>query len=491
MIANRPDWTLSRQRQWGVPMPFFIRKETGELHPRALELLEEVAKRVEQGGIEAWQSIDAEALLGADAPYYEKVKDTLDVWFDSGTTHYTVLRGSHASESAFPADLYLEGSDQHRGWFHSSLLTACMMDGEPPYRALLTHGFVVDGSGHKMSKSKGNVVAPQQVMDELGADILRLWVASTDYSGELSISKEILKRVVESYRRIRNTLRFLLANLADFDIRSHALPLDEWLEIDRYAWLMTHDLQRALTPSALGNKNPESQGHYGAYEFHLVAQKLQTFCSEDLGGFYLDILKDRLYTAPTDSRARRSAQNALYHITQSLTRLLAPILSFTAQEVWETLNGKDASVFEQTWYEFDLPADADLLRERWERVRALRSDVQKQLETLRVAGRIGSSLAAEVELHASGEEAQFLRSFDNDLRFVFITSQAAVMNGDASNGVDTVIPGVKLSARPSLQPKCERCWHYRSDVGADPGHPEICGRCVENLYGAGEVRTHA
>jgi len=490
MIANRPDWTLSRQRQWGVPMPFFIRQETGELHPRALDLLEEVAKEVERSGIEAWQRIDEQKLLGDDAPYYEKVKDTLDVWFDSGTTHYTVLRGSHASESAFPADLYLEGSDQHRGWFHSSLLTACMMDGMPPYRALLTHGFVVDGSGHKMSKSKGNVIAPQAVMDELGADILRLWVASTDYSGELSISKEILKRVVESYRRIRNTLRFLLANLADFDIRKHALPVREWLEIDRYAWLMAHDLQRALTPSELGSKEPASAGHYGSYEFHLVAQKLQTFCSEDLGGFYLDILKDRLYTAPADSRARRSAQNALYHITQSLTRLLAPILSFTAQEVWETLNGNEASVFEQTWYEFDLPEDPDALRSRWQRLRALRSDVQKQLEALRVEGRIGSSLAAEVELHAGGEEEGFLRSFGDDLRFVFITSKAEV-NGSALDGVETTLPNVKVSARPSPHSKCERCWHYRADVGADAEHPEICRRCVENLYGAGEVRTHA
>jgi isoleucyl-tRNA synthetase len=491
MIANRPDWTLSRQRQWGVPMPFFIRKETGQLHPGTLDLLEAVAKRIEEGGIEAWQSISAEELLGVDAPYYEKVKDTLDVWFDSGSTHYTVLRGSHKSESAFPADLYLEGSDQHRGWFHSSLLVSCMTDGIPPYRALLTHGFVVDGSGHKMSKSKGNVVAPQQVMDELGADVLRLWVAATDYSGELSISKEILKRVVESYRRIRNTLRFLLANVADFDYARDALPIGEWLEIDRYAWVMTHDLQRALTPSGKGVKDPVEQGHYGSYEFHLVAQKLQTFCSEDLGGFYLDILKDRLYTAPADSLSRRSAQNALYHITESLTRLLAPILSFTAEEVWEVVHGAEASVFEQTWYDFQLPADAELLRERWGRLRSLRSDVLKQLETLRVSGKIGSSLAGEVELYANGEEARFLRSFDNDLRFVFITSAARVQHDAPANAAGTAIPGVKLSVAPTAHIKCERCWHYREDVGADPEHPEICGRCIANLYGAGEVRTHA
>jgi isoleucyl-tRNA synthetase len=492
MIANRPDWTLSRQRQWGVPMPFFIHKETGALHPRTLDLVEQVAKRVEQGGLEAWQSLEAEELLGDDAARYEKVKDTLDVWFDSGSTHSTVLRGSHRAESSFPADLYLEGSDQHRGWFHSSLLVSCMMDGVPPYRSLLTHGFVVDGEGRKMSKSRGNVVAPQQVADELGADILRLWVAATDYSGELSISKEILKRVVESYRRIRNTLRFLLANLDDFDLTRHVIPVDEWLEIDRYAWVMTYDLQASLAPAELGVVNPRSPGHYGSYEFHLVAQKLQTFCSEDLGGFYLDVLKDRLYTAPADSPARRSAQNALYHITHSLTRLLAPILSFTAQEVWEVLVGGDNSVFEQTWYEFRLPGDAEALRDRWSRLRALRSDVLKQLEALRVAGRIGSSLAGEVDIYAEGESRDFLKSFDDDLRFVFITSQARLGNGAPIDAVPAAsLSGVKLKVDASPHAKCERCWHYRADVGRDSGHPALCARCVSNLFGSGEPRTHA
>ena len=500
MIAHRPDWTLSRQRQWGVPMPFFVHRETGELHPRTLELLEEVAKRVEAGGIEAWQSLEAEELLGPEAAQYEKSRDTLDVWFDSGSTHQTVMggprgretgAGSHSRETGFPADLYLEGSDQHRGWFHSSLLVSCMMNGVPPYKGLLTHGFVVDGEGRKMSKSKGNVVAPQEVMDQLGADILRLWVAATDYSGELSISKEILKRVVESYRRIRNTLRFLLANLADFDATRYGLPVDEWLEIDRYAWVMTWDLQQALTPSALGDSNPGSSGHYGNYEFHLVAQKLQTFCSEDLGGFYLDILKDRLYTAPAASRVRRSAQNALYHITQSLARLLAPILSFTAQEVWETLNGQAASVFEQTWYEFPLPRDAEQLRTRWKKLRALRSDVQKQLEQLRVDGRIGSSLAGEVELYANGDSHEFLRSFADDLRFVFITSQARLVEHEPGDAVPTALADVSIKVHASPHSKCERCWHYRADVGADAGHPQLCGRCVSNLYGAGEPRVHA
>jgi isoleucyl-tRNA synthetase len=342
-----------------------------------------------------------------------------------------------------------------------------------------------------MSKSKGNVVAPQQVMGELGADILRLWVASTDYSGELSISKEILKRVVESYRRIRNTLRFLLANIADYDHARDALPVDEWLEIDRYAWVMTRDLQAALTPSENGVKAPASAGHYGSYEFHVVAQRLQSFCSEDLGGFYLDILKDRLYTAPAASRSRRSAQNALYHITHALTRLMAPILSFTAEEVWEVLDRTDASVFEQTWYEHPAPADEDVLRTRWQRLRTLRSDVLRQLEALRASGKIGSSLAGEVELHADGEAGEFLRSFDDDLRFVFITSQARVSGDDAADIVETSVPGVKLSVAPSAHAKCERCWHYRADVGADAEHPDLCGRCTSNLFGSGEVRTHA
>jgi len=492
MIANRPDWTLSRQRQWGVPMPFFIHKETGELHPRVLELLEQVATRVEQGGVEAWQSLTAEELLGTDAAHYEKVKDTLDVWFDSGSTHFTVLRGSHKAESEFPADLYLEGSDQHRAWFNLSLLVSCMTDGVPPYRALLTHGFFVDGEGRKMSKSKGNVVAPQNIMDTLGADILRLWVASSDYSGELTISSEILKRVVESYRRIRNTLRFLLANLADFDFARDVLPVDEWLEIDRYAWVMTCDLQASLASPNLGVKNPAAPGHYDNYEFHLVAQKLQTFCSEDLGGFYLDILKDRLYTAPANSRARRSAQNALYHVTQSLTRLLAPILSFTAQEVWEELVGGGTSVFEQSWYEFRLPRDAAQLRERWLKLRGLRSDVLKQLETLRVGGSIGSSLAGEVELYANGENRELLRSFGDDLRFVFITSQARLVEKQPADAVTAAsLPDVRIRVVASRHTKCERCWHYRADVGSNAEHPALCGRCVSNLFGPGEPRDHA
>jgi isoleucyl-tRNA synthetase len=467
MIRNRPDWCVSRQRNWGVPMPFFTHKETGELHPRTSELLEIVAERVERQGIEAWFALDAAELLGDDAAQYDKTGHTLDVWFDSGVTHACVLK--QRPELAHPADLYLEGSDQHRGWFQSSLLTGCATDGYAPFRALLTHGFVVDGHGHKMSKSRGNVVAPQKVMDQYGADILRLWVASTDYAGELTISDEILKRVVEGYRRLRNTLRFLLANLADFDPVRDALPVAEWLEIDRYALALTHALQNELI------------AHYDAYEFHHVAQKLQTFCSEDLGGFYLDILKDRLYTTGQASRARRAAQNALHHITHALVRLMAPILSFTGEEVWSHLQRPDDSVFFHTWHDLPQPAAAQDLLARWARIRAVRAAVQKELEALRVAGGIGSSLQAEVEIHASPATFALLEPLGDDLRFVLITSQARVIPADTDRIVVT----------PSSAKKCARCWHYRADVDSDPAHPGLCGRCVANRFGAGEAREHA
>jgi len=486
MIRNRPDWCVSRQRNWGVPMPFFTHKETGELHPRTAELLETVAKRVEAAGIEAWFALDPAELLGADAAQYNKTGHTLDVWFDSGVTHACVLK--RRPELAHPADLYLEGSDQHRGWFQSSLLTGCATDGRAPYQALLTHGFVVDGKGHKMSKSKGNVVSPQKVMDQYGADILRLWVATTDYSGELTISDEILKRVVESYRRIRNTLKFLLANLSDFDPKAHALPVEDWLEIDRYALAMTRQLQNEL------------QAHYEAYEFHFIVQKLQSFCSEDLGGFYLDILKDRLYTGGADSRARRGAQNALYHLTHALTRWMAPILSFTGEEVWAQLAGPlpnplpqageganaepkpiNDSVFLHTWHDLPSQADEASLLERWTRIRVVRADVQKELETVRVAGGIGSSLQAEVTLHASPDTQTLLAPLGDDLRFVLITSQARVVAAESD----------RVEVNPSAAKKCDRCWHYRDDVDAHAEHPGLCGRCVANLYGDGEARSHA
>jgi isoleucyl-tRNA synthetase len=487
MIKNRPDWCVSRQRNWGVPMPFFVHKETGEPHPQTMQLLETVCKQVEQQGIEAWFSLDGAAFLAqhatANAEQYKKVTDTLDVWFDSGATHYAVVRSEqHPTLSAAAeqreaehqpvADLYLEGSDQHRGWFQSSLLTGCAIDGNAPYKALLTHGFVVDGAGHKMSKSKGNVVAPQKVMDTYGADILRLWVASTDYSGELTISDEILKRVADGYRRIRNTLRFLLSNLADFDASKDLLPVDKWLEIDRYALHLTQQLQTGILAD------------YDKYEFHLAVQKFVGFCSEDLGGFYLDILKDRLYTSGETSHARRAAQSALYHITHAMMRLMAPILSFTADEIWQTL-GLDsvATVFEEDWY--GLP-ESGLAANRisvWESIIELRKVVNKEIEVSRSFGTVGSSLAAEVDLYIS-DEILFnnLHEFGDDLKFVFITSRLTVHHEDR-NDIVKVVGGAHQ--------KCDRCWHYRVDVGSDVAHPTICGRCVSNLFGKGEVRTYA
>jgi isoleucyl-tRNA synthetase len=445
-------------------MPLFLHRETGKLHPRTPELLEAVAKQVEKGGIEAWQSITKEALLGADAASYDKSRDTLDVWFDSGSTHFTVLRGSHKAETRFPADLYLEGSDQHRGWFHSSLLVSCMLDGVPPYKGLLTHGFVVDGEGRKMSKSKGNVVAPQQVSSSLGAEILRLWVASTDYSGELFISSEILKRVVESYRRMRNTLRFLLANTADFDFAKHAVPVGDMVEVDRYALAMTAHMQEAVAED------------YARYQFHLVAQKLQAFCSEDMGAFFVDILKDRLYTCKADSLPRRSAQTALYHITHSLVRLMAPILSFTAEELWQVFAGKgDDSIFFQTWHALPRPADGGDLLAKWQRLRELRDPVRKSIETLRSEGKVGSSLQAEVDFRASGKDYDALKSLGDELKFLLLTSAARVREGD-----------MEVSVAPSVHAKCERCWHYTADVNAEG----LCGRCQVNLHGPGETRKH-
>ncbi len=468
MIQNRPDWCVSRQRNWGVPMPLFVHKESGALHPRTADFIEIVAQRVEQAGIEAWFALEAGELLGGDIGDYKKVTDTLDVWFDSGVTHACVLKTR--PELAYPADLYLEGSDQHRGWFQSSLLTGSAIDARAPYRNLLTHGFVVDGNGHKMSKSRGNVTAPQKIVDTYGADILRLWTASTDYSGELTISDEILKRVVEAYRRIRNTLRFLLANLADFDMAQMALPAEQWLTIDRYAMVMLREFQE------------QSLAHYERYEFHHIVQKLHHFCSEDLGGFYLDILKDRLYTTAPDSLARRSAQNALYHITHSLTRIMAPFLSFTAEEVWLQLSGNENdSVFLQLWHPIPAPADSAALAERWPLIRETLTDVRKHLEVLRGNGEIGSSLQAEVAIYADAAHYAALTTLEDDLRYAMITSAAKLHADDAEPRID---------ARGSAHPKCDRCWHYRADVGHHAEHPALCARCYSNLYGAGERRTH-
>lgn len=478
MIENRPDWTLSRQRQWGVPMAFFLHRETGQLHPRTPELLEEIAKLIEKEGIEAWQKITPYDLLGEEASQYEKNRDTLDVWFDSGITHSTVMRGSHAKELGFPADLYLEGSDQHRGWFHSSLLTASMLDGQAPYKTLLTHGFVVDGLGKKMSKSLGNVIAPQKVFETLGADILRLWVASTDYSGELSISDEILKRVTEAYRRIRNTLRFLLANTSDFDPKKDAVPIDSLLEIDRYAIASMNALQK------------EIMAHYEEFDFHPVVSKFQTYCSEELGSLYLDILKDRLYTSAEASHARRSAQTALWHITHAILRLIAPILSFTMEEAWAVFASKeeyaasDETLFTQTAYILPEIKDAKELLAKFDKLKEIRSEITKQLEEVRMSGAIGSSLQAEIEIRASGEKLHLLQSLHEDLKFIFITSKADVI--EVSQPEEE-----SITVKPSSYEKCDRCWHYRSDVGSDPSHPHLCSRCMSNLYGNGEDRKFA
>lgn len=486
MIANRPDWTLSRQRQWGVPMAFFVHKETGELHPRSVELLEQIAQRVEKEGIEAWQSLDPKELLGEEADQYEKNRDTLDVWFDSGTTHFTVMggkdhvcNGSHADTLRWPADLYLEGSDQHRGWFHSSLLTSSMMFGQPPYKGLLTHGFVVDGQGRKMSKSVGNVIAPQKVSDSLGAEIIRLWTAATDYSGELSISDQILKRVVESYRRIRNTLCFLLGNLNDFDAAKDQVNLEQMFEVDRYALAFT----KAMQDEVLAN--------YEELNFHPAVARLQIFCSEDLGAFYLDTLKDRLYTSGKDSLARRSAQTALLHITFSLLKLLAPILSFTAEEAWAVLRESTLknteladriTIFTEVYHDVPVPQDSEALIAKWTRLLEIRAELNKQLEDLRSAGQIGSALQAEVDIYASEQDLAWLQSLNDDLRFIFIVSRATV---HASNGE------LRFEIAPSGHEKCERCWHYREDVNSHPEHPGICSRCVDNLYGDGEAREYA
>ncbi|HVJ75156.1 MAG TPA: isoleucine--tRNA ligase [Casimicrobiaceae bacterium] len=477
MIAHRPDWTLSRQRQWGVPLPFFVDRETDELHPDTPALLELAASKIAERGIAAWFEATHED-FGVDEKRFRKLTDTLDVWFDSGSTHQTVMggpdgtarhRGSHPDATGFPADLYLEGSDQHRGWFHSSLLVSCMLNGVPPYKALLTHGFAVDGEGKKMSKSKGNVVAPQKVSDTLGADILRLWVAATDYSGDLTISDEILKRNVESYRRIRNTLRFLIANTSDFTPRE-ALPPERCFEIDRYA----------LARLALLVEDVAAD--YDRYEFHLVVQKVTTYCSEDLGGFYLDALKDRLYTTAPASVARRSAQTALAAIRDALLLLLAPVLSFTAEEAWRIVHPDDATIFVRTWREAaPRVAAGDALVAKWDRILAVRAAVLKEIETVRQSGRIGSSLQAEVTISAPDPAYAALASLGDDLRFVTITSVARVERGDA----------LAIAVNPSGGAKCERCWHWRGDVGEDPAHPALCGRCVANLFGHGEPRSHA
>lgn len=482
MMEGRPDWCISRQRTWGVPIAFFVHKETGELHPRTAELVEQVSQRIEQKGIDAWFELDAAELLGDEAGQYEKINDTLDVWFDSGVTHACVLE--KREQLHFPADLYLEGSDQHRGWFQSSLLASVAMNEVAPYKAVLTHGFTVDADGKKMSKSKGNVVAPQSVMKDLGADVLRLWVASTDYRGEMSVSDEILRRTSDGYRRLRNTARFLLSNLDDFDPEQHLVDNKDLLALDR--WVM----DRAFT------LQEEVKTAYETYQFQHIYQKVHHFCVIDLGGFYLDIIKDRQYTAKADGLARRSAQTAMYHVLEALTRWLAPIISYTADEIWQYMPGKRSeSVFLETWYSglVKLDDDAALNRECWQKIMAVRAAVGKELEKSRTKGDIGSSLNAELELYCNAEFFDVLNQLSDELRFIFITSNAAVMTEDnaSEEAIQTEIEGVKLKVVVSGHEKCVRCWHQRPDVGQHAEHPELCGRCVENVAGNGEHRQYA
>ena len=483
MVEKRPDWCISRQRTWGVPIALFVHKESGALHPRTAELIEQVASRIEREGIDAWFALDPVEVLGPQADHYEKVTDTLDVWFDSGVTHACVLEPRE--ELAVPADLYLEGSDQHRGWFQSSLLTGVAMRGAAPYRQVLTHGFTVDAQGQKMSKSLGNVVAPQEVMNSLGADILRLWVAATDYRGEITVSDEILKRTADAYRRMRNTARFLLANLEGFDPAEHLVAVGDMLALDRWVVQQTAALQDAVVQA------------YDRYEFHQIYQSVHNFCAVTMGGFYLDIIKDRQYTTQTDSLARRSCQSAMYHIIEAMVRWLAPILSFTAEEIWTNVPGeRHESVLLATWYDVPGRVEDDFGDGFWGQVVEVRETVKKELERLRVAGGIGGSLDAEVDLYCGSELKTALARLEDELRFVLITSYARVYDTaqipeDAVHYTLSSNDELWVRVAPSEHAKCVRCWHHRTDVGQHPSHSGLCGRCVENVMGAGEPRRFA
>jgi isoleucyl-tRNA synthetase len=479
MIAARPDWCVSRQRTWGVPIPLFVDKVSGELHPRTHELIAEVAKRVEREGIDAWFDLDASAELGVDLNQYDKATDVMDVWFDSGVVHHgvSVIR----PEITAPSDLYLEGSDQHRGWFHSSLLTSVAMHGRAPYRGVLTHGFTVDENGRKMSKSLGNILAPQKLTSTLGADVIRLWVAATDYANEMSVSEEIFKRIGDSYRRMRNTLRFLLGNLHGFEPQAHGVPFDELVAIDQWAIAKTFALQNEVMTA------------YRNYEFHKIYQEIHNFCVVELGGFYLDIIKDRLYTTGATSAPRRSAQTALNHLAQAMVRWLAPILSFTAEEAWSYLPGiPNESVFFNTWHQFPTGAERNSPI-NWPALIALKADVARELERLRTLGSLGSSLEAEVTVFVPDALAEQFAAMHDELRFLLITGDAKVASLSAlpAAAVKASQEEVWIEVKPSNSPKCVRCYQLRADVGSNPNHPEICARCVINVEGPGEERHFA
>ena len=482
MLKSSPDWCVSRQRTWGVPITLFVNKETQALHPNTVELIEQVAQRIEISGIEAWFQLEPEELLGDEACEYEKVTDTLDVWFDSGVTHFSVLQ--QREELAYPADLYLEGSDQHRGWFQSSLKTAIAMNGTAPYKEVLTHGFFVDAQGKKMSKSVGNTVAPEQIFNQYGADILRLWVAATDYRGEMTVSAEIFKRVADAYRRIRNTSRFMLANLNGFDPATDEVPSDQMLAIDYWIDRQCQLLQREVIE------------HYHTYNFLNIYQKIHNFCVIELGSFYLDVIKDRQYTTKADGLPRRSTQTAMYHILEMLTRLIAPILSFTADEIWQSIPGeRTESVFLVDFYvaASEHSESKDYSDEFWKTIMAIKTAVNKELEIKRADKTVGSSLSAEVDLYCEENLAEILKSLDDELRFVLIVSRASVkpLVDAGKNAVATEISGLKIELTASSYIKCDRCWHHREDVGQNDTHPTICQRCVDNIEGTGELRRFA
>ena len=476
MVGNRPDWCISRQRYWGSPITLFINKNTGELHPDTENLFEVVAKKIELEGIEAWFKLKVEDVLGSEAKDYEKTTDTLDVWFDSGVSHYAVLKASDYLSDV--ADMYLEGSDQHRGWFQSSLLTSCAINERAPYKQVLTHGFTVDQNGHKMSKSLGNVIPPQKVVNSLGADILRLWIGSTDYSGEMTVSDEILNRSADSYRRIRNTMRFMLANMQGFDPKNDLVDINNMLVLDRWIVSKTHDLQQQVI------------NEYDNYNFHFVMKAILNFCTNDLGGFYLDIIKDRQYTTQTDSLARRSAQSALFHISHAMVRWLSPILTFTSEEIWQFLPGaSNESVFLQTWYEglegnFDNPVI--------EASRDINTHLRKELEDMRRNKIIGSSLDAEVDIYCKDDNYQNLLGLKDELRFVFITSEARVNQlSDKPTDAKEINSSLAIKVEKSDHQKCVRCWHHRPEIGQNKVHQDLCDRCIENVSGEGENRVFA